>query len=264
MGFEWDERKIDWYLRALARAEFPRALLPFLQPLLLPTDTVLDLGSGPGATTLLVAPLVKEVIAVDTSQLALETLHRLALSSGQRNIGTQNVSWRDVVPAGPGTPLPADVVLAVYSSTPENVADVAALGALVRRWVILVVPENRARVEFGVHRLFRQLGCAPPWRRVVGRDVRRLLEQVGLRYGYGRQQARFDQPLSGIDEGVEFLMAYYGLDASCYLAVKQFVAKALEERDGLLYLPNVRRMEVIWWKGGTGAGDSAGHRNLLR
>lgn len=240
LEFQWDERKIEWYTRALAWAQYPGVLLPLFRQLLLPEDRVLDVGTGTGALALAVAPLVKEVVGIDTSHLALAALERAARQAGLRNVRAIHAPWEEIAE-------PGDVVVCAYGGAGDPTS-LLALESLARRAVVLVLPQNRARVEFGVHRLFARLGLpAPPRRKIVARDVRGLLATLGIRYGYQDFRARFDQPLLSPAEGADFLMAHFGLDDSHRQEVERFVAENLVRQGDVLLLPNVRLMEAIWW-----------------
>jgi ubiquinone/menaquinone biosynthesis C-methylase UbiE len=80
---------------------------------------VLDLGCGTGLLTLRLAPLVKSVTGVDTSQGMLDVLESKACRLGQANVHTRLVT--------PGGPLPGLHDLAVSSMAFHHVEHVESL-----------------------------------------------------------------------------------------------------------------------------------------
>jgi ubiquinone/menaquinone biosynthesis C-methylase UbiE len=80
---------------------------------------VLDFGCGTGLLTLRVAPLVKSITGVDTSQGMLDVLEDKARRQGQANVHTRHIS--------PGAPIPGSYDLAISSMAFHHVEDIDAL-----------------------------------------------------------------------------------------------------------------------------------------
>lgn len=59
------------------------------------SDTVLDIGCGPGTLAIPLAKMVKEVIAIDFSAQMLEELEAYAAREGITNIKTYHLGWDD-------------------------------------------------------------------------------------------------------------------------------------------------------------------------
>jgi SAM-dependent methyltransferase len=62
---------------------------------LLGDETILDIGCGPGALSIPLAKMVKEVIAIDFSKQMLSELEAYAAREGVTNIRTFHLSWDD-------------------------------------------------------------------------------------------------------------------------------------------------------------------------
>lgn len=86
-----------------------RETLNAIQSLLLPGDTLLDVGAGSGRFALPLAQSVKQVTALDLSPDMLAILEDRSADTGTSNIQTLRGTWED-------TPIePHDVVLAAWS-----------------------------------------------------------------------------------------------------------------------------------------------------
>lgn len=84
---------------------------------LTPETSVLDVGAGTGRFTLALAPLVRQVIAVEPNAAMLDYLRRDAREEGLTNITSLQTSWQDA----PGE-LTADIVICSHVLYP--IADI--------------------------------------------------------------------------------------------------------------------------------------------
>jgi 2-polyprenyl-3-methyl-5-hydroxy-6-metoxy-1,4-benzoquinol methylase len=113
----WDRRA-----RSFHRATKDRtASDPFFQKLrrvVTPDMTVLDVGAGTGRFTLALAPLVKQVIAVEPNSSMLSYLEQDAATQGLTNIATIPTTWQDA-PAD----LQADIVICSHVLYPIREVD---------------------------------------------------------------------------------------------------------------------------------------------
>lgn len=97
-------------------------------------DTLLDVGCGPGAICLPLAPRLRQVHALDYSRAMLDALQASAASRGLDNVRTLHMAWED-----DWAPVPeCDVVVASRSTQVEDMAAaLAKLHAKARRRVYL-------------------------------------------------------------------------------------------------------------------------------
>ena len=56
---------------------------------------VLDIGAGLGGHTFQIAKIAKEVVSLDTNEVALSILNKRAKENGVKNVTTINTSWED-------------------------------------------------------------------------------------------------------------------------------------------------------------------------
>ena len=106
----WAPESLRRYLDACAFLDYPRVpLAKYVEGIIRPEDTVLDLGCGPGASSEYLATLCRQVWAVDTSQAGLDSLRERIAKKGTRNITPLDQPF-------PQGELPVcDVVVALYA-----------------------------------------------------------------------------------------------------------------------------------------------------
>jgi len=113
---EWDAKSSDM-ARSVVNSPYVDAFLSRMA--LDETDTVLDIGCGPGTLAIPLARRVRKVIAVDYSPQMLAQLNTYAEREGITNIETRCLSWEDDWSALPK----ADIAVASRSL---EVADIEA------------------------------------------------------------------------------------------------------------------------------------------
>ncbi len=89
---DWD-KKAESFAQRNINGHFSRLLVEKLQ--LQASDTVLDVGSGPGTLSLPVAEKTRHVTAVDYSEKMLALLEQHAQQKNLTNISTIQASWTD-------------------------------------------------------------------------------------------------------------------------------------------------------------------------
>lgn len=98
------------------------------------SDTVLDVGAGPGRIAVPAAAKARAVTALDVSQAMLDHLERNARSASRGNISALNLSWQDVRP-GENVEL-HDIVVASRSPAMN---DLRKLDALARKRAYVMI-----------------------------------------------------------------------------------------------------------------------------
>lgn len=114
----WNQGADGWEERALREHEHnikQVALMDFA-----PTDTVLDICCGTGPLTLLIAPKVKEITAMDYGENMLAYVRQHAAEAGYNNIKYLQGNWHKL---RPGIDFePADIAVTRHSPAQANIA----------------------------------------------------------------------------------------------------------------------------------------------
>lgn len=107
------------------------------------SDTVLDVGAGPGRITVPTARKVKSVTALDGSLPMLEVLQRNVKEAHLDNVSVLHLPWEDAV-VGENLPL-YDVVIASRS---PGIRDLHKLNAAARKYVYVMLFSGPSLKEF--------------------------------------------------------------------------------------------------------------------
>lgn len=122
----WDKKENAERYDANARSEYDDRVQRTISSLSLSRDArVLDIGAGPGILALPLAPLVRNVTAVEPGAGMLEVLKKHAEQQGIRNIACVQKTWEEVDPARDLSP-PYDIVIASLSLTIHDIREALA------------------------------------------------------------------------------------------------------------------------------------------
>ena len=117
----WDRKENAERYARNAAGEYDDRVQRTIASLPLATDArVLDIGAGPGVLALPVAPLVRDVTAVEPGAGMLEVLRRNAEQRGITNIACVQKTWEEVDPSRDLAP-PYDIVIASLSLTMHDI-----------------------------------------------------------------------------------------------------------------------------------------------
>jgi len=240
--YQWDSFRIALYLKAIERGDYPRVVLEKILPSLHSSMIILDIGSGPGAFSLGLAPHVQRVYAMDANKTVLEQLIETALKKGLKNIHTLFGTW-------PQDPAPKiDVIISAYSG-PGVTASKPSLKRMAETAsgrVFLVVPARRFRTSFGSEELYSRSGIKTP--EYANYTVTlQALEDLGIPYEKEHLTYDFGQPVVDLREGEEFLVAQ--LPTFSRAILREHVRKIAVPKDDGLWLPNLRSSALISFPG---------------
>lgn len=210
---------------------------PFFQKLreaVTPDMTVLDVGAGTGRFTLALAPLVKQVIAVEPNEAMLGYLKQDAAAQGLTNISTVLTTWQDA-PAD----LQADIVICSHVLYPIREVDtfLARLSVATRQTCYLYL---RA--------LHYDSFTAPLWRHFHGTDrcqqpgyihALDILYDMGIYANVDIVKTPGSMRYPSLDGAVEELLEHLILprDEQTRNELRTLLASWLVEREGMLAIP---------------------------
>jgi len=242
-GFQWTQERIKWYLEALRFGEYPGAFLPHIAPLLLPTDTLLDVGAGTGAWSLALAPLVSRVTAVDMSGEALDALKEEMRVRGIANIELLKLQWADF--NGPTH----DVCLCAHavSALTADPDGIARFSAKARRLCLVITAASDEKNMFGLDELFKMLNKPLPKRGGTYTQLAPALQRAGVSPDIKRVRYEFGQPVKDEAEAYAFIRALLPGEHLPDDALRRFVTQHLTRRGSSLYLPSTNTALLLSW-----------------
>jgi len=122
----WDKRENAERYDANAHSEYDDRVQRTISSLPLSRNArVLDIGAGPGVLAIPLAPLVRDVTAVEPGAGMIEVLKKHADKSGIRNIACVQKTWEEIDPARDLSP-PYDIVIASLSLTMHDIREALA------------------------------------------------------------------------------------------------------------------------------------------
>ncbi|GHO95263.1 SAM-dependent methyltransferase [Reticulibacter mediterranei] len=240
----WNRRAQGYHRATRART----ASDPFFQKLsqiVIPDTTVLDVGAGTGRFTLALAPLVRQVIAVEPNAAMLSYLEQEASAQGLANISTVPTTWQDAP-----SDIQADIVICSHVLYPIREVDtfLAKLSAAARQSCYLYM---RA--------LHFDAFTAPLWQHFHGDarqqqpgyiDALAVLYEMGIYANVDIVKTPGSMRFPSLDIAVEELAEHLILlqDEATRTELHELLASWLVKRDGMLAIPADEMVSaIIWW-----------------
>lgn len=229
---EWSEERIAWYYRATRESEYPRLMVEKIRPYLKPEAKVLDLGSGPGAFALALAPFCREVIALDQNREVLAALEAELRKRGITNVRVITGVWPLVETE------PVDVTVSAYTgeSVVVELSGVEAILKKTREHVFLICPATNERSSL--------VAAERPERRWNSnfKDTLAALATLKVKAEVELHECDFSQPVFTREEAARFIA--WQLDLSLKEAEK-VAERRVCERKGRLYVPIKKKTALI-------------------
>lgn len=193
--FRWSDESILWYLAASEWTGYHALLAKEASEFLRPEDVVCDVGCGPGCLAVELAPLVRQVTAVDVDDRVLACIRDRGAAGGIDNICP---------------------VLSDYADLPDNCCDVVVACSfgvmekngrefmrLARKRMIVIKRKEPPESEDGSAAAYRR------GHKVF--DDEKYLDEHQIAYRLYTFDGDFGQPLHDREEALRYL-EYYGLN----------------------------------------------------
>lgn len=240
----WTAHRARLFSQAIRQSDFPAQVIKALEPLLRTCRSVLDVGAGVGALTVLLAKAVERVTALEPSPAMraelLETLARNRL----HNVGVVEAPW------GPGVVEPHDLIL-VANVAPifdDLLPFLTQAEPLARQAIALVQGVGPGAEKFYAGELYPLLLGKPyPGRRDYLHTLT-LLHSLGIHAEVRIVAYRFDQPFQDLAEAVRFWTDSLGLETpEQERRLRAFLETRLQPMGERWLAPMRRRSAVLWW-----------------
>lgn len=234
----WPEDALRWYEDACEMFEYPkRQYGGMLAGIIGEEDTVLDLGCGNGAASLLIAPWCKQVIALDQDEEALQQLDKRMKQQGITNIVLKHGVW------SPKDPVTADVVVALHvHKALRSFENLSFLYKSVKKGGMIACQAGSDSSEEPFAELKKELGVLPKYEQCEnGCYTKGVLQGLGASVTCQRFTYDFGQPLAGMEEAVRFLSWQLHTDDSCENVIRKYLDSYVKPCGGRYVIPIVRQ-----------------------
>ena len=196
MLFEWNDEKIEWYVRASRATGFHSRLADMIRPALRGTDCVADFGCGPGLIDMEIAQDVKCIEALDVDPIVLSHYKREIKDGGFSNIRTILGDVKENFDAV--APDCFDVSLLCFFGGPSDVFEKARRNAT--RLAIHIMHGN------GGHA--RQSKIGGDFKRVFADEMDEYLNDKKISYTKINEELDFGQPFLSLAEARQYFELY--------------------------------------------------------
>lgn len=237
MEKKWPENAYRWYDHACKVFDYPSA--PYgkhIKNLVEGVDSVLDLGCGIGAASIMIAPLCGKVIALDQDEKALNFLKAKIREQGIANIETvyQKFPYQEI--------LSADVVIVLHAGNiMKSVENIKRVYESAKKGGYIACNGLSFRQEEPFYRLKEELGIRLNAENCDnGCFVKGALEALGAVVNCEEKIYQFGQPLDSMDEVAQFIAWQINANESMMETVKKY-AERYTQKDGNKWLVPVAR-----------------------
>lgn len=231
---------IEAYKKAAAYWNYPEVPYgPALRELIGPDDVVADIGCGIGVVSQFIAPLCKQVLAIDKNEEALESLRKDLQEKSIDNVKPIHARWPDV------SQEEWDIAIAIYHYHFGYTAlEIDTLIRKTRRGGLIIHQGTKEREGFH-QKISQDLGLQDRQRGCVGSCyVRGRLEQAGFQVTCEEIVHDFGQPVDSKEEAIAFLHNQLQLEEEHEEKLKEIALDYVEDIDGQMVFP-IKRFNCL-------------------
>ena len=190
MVFEWSDREIAWYERAVRMTGFDDFLYEELRPYLRPEETICDLGCGIGYLSRCLCRHGFSVTAIDRSENAIRYLTRCAAEEGLNRLIPRMADWTALPPEENW-----DTILMCFAGQMQ-----VDRYPFRKRLIILQNERHQSQARpDDLQRFDREAQKQAAWQ----------IDPARYTWHYRHLTREFGQPLHSPDEGMAYLEAYH-------------------------------------------------------
>jgi precorrin-6B methylase 2 len=228
----WPKEAYKWYSKACIKYDYPA--LPYgkaIKALLEKTDTVLDLGCGIGAASIMISPWCKHIIALDQDENALYLLKTHAKENSVLNIETIHESWPLSMP------IQVDIIIALHVyGVMRSLDNLKLVFESANKGGFIACNAVCCRDDEPFIKLKEELGIAFNHEKCDnGCYIKGVLEALGADVKCLKAVYEFGQPLDTMEEVISFISWQVGADDNMRHIVEKYVdCYAIKKDDGFL------------------------------
>ena len=231
---------IEEYKKASAYWNYPE--VPFgqaLRDMIRPDDVVADIGCGIGVVSQFMAPLCKQVLAIDKNEEVLQSLREDLKLKAIDNVKPIHANWPDVPTED------WDVAIAIYHyHFGFTSLEIETLLRKTHRGGLIVTQGTKERESFH-QKISQELGLQDRHSGCVGSCyLRGRLEQAGFQVTCEEIFHDFGQPVDSKEEAVAFLRNQLRLGEEFEEKLNEIALNFVENIDGQMVYP-IKRFNCL-------------------
>ena len=229
MAFQWNRQTIEWYKQAAEDSKFHIYLAQLLLPYVEHQDIIGEFGCGIGTLSVQLSPYVQKIVAIDTNEIAIETLSNTISEYGINNIFPYKMSYEKY-----DNEEKFDHLLMCFFGNIRTKEQLEYFLSFCKKKFFYIVSAF-SKEE-------RVCSKIPVKRRVYADEFLNLLEEQKLSYEYIHTTLEFGQPFQNEDEIEQFINHYY---RECMDKKEIFYDRVIRREDGSFYLPKQKQIGIF-------------------
>ena len=229
MAFQWNRQTIEWYKQATNDSKFHICLAQLLLPYIEYQDVIGEFGCGIGTLSVQLSPYVKKIVAIDTNELAIETLSNTISEYGIYNIFPYQIPYEKY-----NDEEKFDHLLMCFFGNIRTKEQLEYFLSFCKKKLFYIVSAF-SKEE-------RVCSKIPVKSRVYADEFLQLLEEQNLSYEYINTTLEFGQPFQNEGEIEQFINYYY---RDCIEEKEIFYERVIKREDGSFYLPKQKQIGIF-------------------
>jgi SAM-dependent methyltransferase len=249
----WNRRENAERYNANSRGEYDDRIRLTIEGLdISPGSRVLDIGAGPGTLAIPLAPLVKEVWAVEPGAGMVAVLQERAAQQGLTNITCVQKLWEEVDPAKDLDGL-FDVVIASLSLTMEDIrAALTKMDAVSRGYVCLFWFADMPFWERMYAELWEPLHGKPYYSGPKADCLFNILYQMGIYANVEMLPLSKEYRFGTLDEMTAFFAGRFGVTTpEQKVVLDQYLSHRIRRDGDSVVISGDSTFARVWWKKAT-------------
>ncbi|RJS85554.1 class I SAM-dependent methyltransferase [Methanophagales archaeon] len=243
----WDER-VDWFEELVQQSDRAGMIMSRIKTK--EDYRVLDIGAGPGTTTIPLAKIVRGVTVVEPSSGMLARLKENASKHNLVNIAYLNKKWEEVE-IGKGKDIEAgghDVVIASHSLVMRDIKNaLVKINDAVKRNVYIFIVAGR-RTEKEGSSLWSLFNREKPGNRPDYIYLYNILYQLGIYANVEIIDANHNMQFPDLDAAVRHYKTWMNVSGDNEEKLRLYLSENLVKEEGSLWLRHTLRTAMISWR----------------
>ena len=245
LRIEWTQEQINNYYLGIKYSDYPSVFWEKIQPQISGFTSFIDIGCGPGAFAIKASEAGLDVQAVDLNKKHLKALKIYIDKFNLKEVKIINGEWPDVDIRR------SDVSVCGYSLGGKigTISGIEKILNNTNKLAFFIVPHDNEQTDFMSKDLYKQLKIQPPQFGGSYIDTLEIFDKLNENVTFEIIENDFGMPINNKNDIIkftEYLCDKLGIPD--IELMKDNIEENIIVRNGLLWIPNLRKSAMITWK----------------